>query len=129
MSFIASTAWDNGQFLTLACPCFQTSGYHRCPIKPARTPMKAALRILFRPLLNPLEKTEGKFVYKPSHRVILLVMSSLFIFLASLSWFLSPDGALEYLFPVLVFGGAGLIGVIVGTLGEDVAVARLWGSR
>ncbi len=56
-------------------------------------------------------------------------MSSLFIFLASLSWFLSPDGALEYLFPVLVFGGAGLIGVIVGTLGEDVAVARLWGSR
>ncbi len=91
--------------------------------------MKSLLRTLFRPLLNPLEKTDGQYVYKPSHRIILIAVSVMFLGLASLSLVLAPTGAIEYLFPVLIFGGASLIGLIVGTVGKDVAVARLWGSR
>lgn len=90
--------------------------------------MKDLLRTLFRPILAPFEK-EGQYVYKKSHRVILVVVSAMFFFLASLSWFLSPAGSVEYLFPVLIFGGAGFVGLVIGVLGKDVAVARLWGSR
>lgn len=91
--------------------------------------MKSLLRKLFAPLLNPLEKDDVPHVYKPSHRVILLVVSGLFLFLASLSFWLTPADELGYLVPVFVFGGAGVFGIIVATLGKDIAVARLWGSR
>ena len=88
--------------------------------------MKSIIRKLFKPLLDPLERG-GEFVYKPSHRIILLVVSGLFLFLASLSIWLAPS--VDYLFPALVFGGAGLFGLVVGSVGKDIAVARLWGSR
>lgn len=91
--------------------------------------MKQALRRIFRPLLAPLERGQGPFEYKPSHRTILLFMSAMFIGLAALVLQLLPPGEPGYLFPVLVFGGAGGLGVIVGTLGSDRAVARIWGSR
>ncbi len=89
--------------------------------------MKSTLRTIFAPLLTPLEGEGQDFVYKASHRTILLAVSALFLFLASLSLILAPS--IDFLFPVLIFGGAGLYGLIVGFLGEDVAVARLWGSR
>ena len=89
--------------------------------------MKSLLRAIFSPLLSRLESGEGDYVYRRSHRVILLVVSGLFFFLASLSVLLAPSA--DYLFPVLIFGGAGVIGLVVGWVGEDVAVARLWGSR
>ena len=91
--------------------------------------MRALLRRLFKPLLDPFEKEGDGYVYKPSHRVILVVMSCLFLFLGSLSFFLMPEGRWDYLLPLVVFGGAGLLGLIIGGLGKDVAVARLWGSR
>ncbi len=81
------------------------------------------------PLLRLFEADDSQFVYKPSHRLILIVVSGMFLFLASLTWILAPGGAFEYFFPILIFGGAGIIGLIVGGLGKDVAVARLWGSR
>ena len=34
-----------------------------------------------------------------------------------------------YLLPVLLFGGAGSIGLVVGCLGTDRAVAKIWGSK
>ena len=91
--------------------------------------MKSLLRQLFKPLLNPLERGDGDYVYKPSHRIILIVISTLFLFLASLSLFLAPAGQWGYLIPVVVFGGAGLFCILVGSIGKDIAVARLWGSR
>jgi hypothetical protein len=90
--------------------------------------MRNLLRTLAKPLLDPLE-AEGEFVYRRSHRVILLVMSSLFLFLAGVTLWLMPEGEWDYILPVLVFGGAGVTGLIVGTVGKDIAVARLWGSR
>ena len=91
--------------------------------------MKSLLRRIFKPLLTPLERGDDDYVYKPSHRVILIVISFLFLFLASLSLFLAPAGQWDYMIPVVVFGGAGLFCILVGSIGKDVAVARLWGSR
>ena len=88
--------------------------------------MKDLIRKLFSPLLDPLEK-KGDYIYKRSHRVILLVVSALFFFLGSLSLFLAPS--IDYMFPSLVFGIAGMVGLVVAVVGKDVAVARLWGSR
>ncbi|MDA1302092.1 MAG: hypothetical protein O2868_18695 [Proteobacteria bacterium] len=90
--------------------------------------MKMILRKMFAWLLDPLESGDGEFVYKPSHRTILIVMSVLFAGLATLVALLMPAGEFDYALPVLLFGGVGLLGVLVGTLGNDRAVARIWGS-
>ena len=89
--------------------------------------LRSLLRTVFKPLLAPLERGDDAYLYKKSHRVVLIVVSALFLFLATLSLILAPS--VDYLFPVLIFGGAGLYGLLIGTLGEDIAVARLWGSR
>lgn len=89
--------------------------------------MKNLVRAIFSPILKPLEAGDEPYLYKRSHRIILITVSGLFTFLASLSFFLAPS--VDYLFPVVVFGGAALCGFVVGTVGEDRAVARLWGSR
>lgn len=91
--------------------------------------MRSLLRRLFTPLLGPLEKADGDYIYKRSHRTILAAVGVLFLFLASLSLLLAPTGQWDYYVPVVVFGGAGLYALIVASLGEDIAVARLWGSR
>lgn len=82
---------------------------------------------MFAPILNLLEAEDEAYVYRRSHRIILIVISSLFVFLAAVNFYLAPS--VEYLFPVLIFGGAGLLGLAVGAVGKDVAVARIWGSR
>ena len=77
--------------------------------------MKALLRRIFKPLLTPLERGDSDYVYKPSHRIILMVISILFLFLASLSLYLAPAGEWGYMIPVVVFGGAGLFCILVGS--------------
>ncbi len=89
--------------------------------------MKQIVRTIFKPLLAPLESSDAPYAYKRSHRIILMTISGLFFFLASLSFFLAPS--VDYLFPVLVFGGAGLCGFVVALVGEDSAVARIWGAK
>jgi hypothetical protein len=91
--------------------------------------MKNLLRIPFGFILGPLESGNDPYVYKPSHRLILVVMSLMFIGLASLVFVIMPDADPSYWLPVIVFGGAGLLGLVVAGLGEDRAVAKLWGSR
>jgi len=91
--------------------------------------MKNALRILFSPILTLFEKQDVVFEYRSSHRVVLIVMSVLFLSLSAGVLFVGWDQDPTYLLPVIVFGGAGLLGMIVGCLGNDQAVARIWGSR
>ena len=91
--------------------------------------MKQLLRKLFSPILSLLEKGQQPYAYKRSHRTILLVLSGLFTALASFVFYLAQGQDLGYLFPVVVFGGIGLIGFIVALLGSDRAVATLWGSK
>ncbi len=91
--------------------------------------MKKQLRRLFCPILCLFESGDESFSYKPSHRTILIIMSCLFSGLAALVFFLMPEEDPGYWFPVVIFGGVGLIGLIVGFLGNDRAVAKIWGSK
>ena len=90
--------------------------------------MKQQLRRLFAPILNILEAGDEAYEYKPSHRSVLLIIGALFTGLASLVLFLAQGEDPGYMIPVLVFGGIGLLSLLVGILGTDRAVARIWGS-
>ncbi len=92
--------------------------------------MKALLRILFAPILNIFESGQGEYAYNPSHRLILIVVGSLFSFLAGAVIAMIIGGSdAGYAIPAIVFGGAGLVSLIVGALGNERAVAKIWGSR
>ena len=56
-------------------------------------------------------------------------MGVLFVGLGSLVFAFAQGQDPAYLFPVLIFGGSGIICVVVGTVGSDRAVAKIWGSR
>ena len=92
--------------------------------------MKKKLRSLFAPVLNILESGDEEYSYRPSHRKILMVMGSLFFVLSTLSGISAVvSGQWGGLIPILVFFVVGFVCVIVGFLGTDRAVAKIWGSR
>lgn len=91
--------------------------------------MKSFFRTLFFPILSLFESGNEPFLYKASHRTILLFISVMFSGLASVVFVLKPEGDAGYLFPVIIFGGIGVVGFVVGLLGSDRAVAKIWGSR
>lgn len=91
--------------------------------------MKTVLRTLFAPLLNLFESGDEPYNYKPSHRTILVVIGFLFSGLAGIVFSMVKDMDPSYLLPVIVFGGVGFISLLVGTLGNDRAVAKIWNSR
>jgi hypothetical protein len=83
--------------------------------------MKSLIRAIFRPLLNLFESGDAPYAYRPSHRVILMVMSASLVLTLLPSW--------DYALPVVLFGGVGSLGLLIGWAGTDRAVARIWGSR
>lgn len=91
--------------------------------------MKQQLRKVFSPLLGMFESGSDEFAYKPSHRKILVFMSFLFSVLALLVLIMNRGGDIGYLFPTVVFGLIGFVGLVVGLLGTDRAVAKIWGNR
>ena len=92
--------------------------------------MKASLRKLFSPLLNPIERGDEPYVYKPLSRKILLTVSLLFsVMCAALVYLMPADADKGYLIPVVVFGLVAAVGFIVGLLGNERAVAKIWGNR
>ena len=91
--------------------------------------MKQHLRTLFSPILNILESGADPYAYKPSHRKILIFMGSLFTGLAGAVLWLAQGQDPGYLLPVAIFGVGGLLSLVVGILGTDRAVAKIWGSR
>ncbi len=92
--------------------------------------MKQRLRQLFSFILRPLESGDVGPNYKDSHRTILNVVGVLFLFLATVSAIaLAYTGKIGALIPVLVFLGIGSVSVIVGILGSDAAVSKMWGNR
>ncbi len=92
--------------------------------------MKETLRQLCSPILKPLEAGEVGPNYKASHRTILNVVGVLFLTLSTISTgALFYTGQLGALVPVLVFLGIGGLSLIVGILGSDAAVSRMWGNR
>lgn len=92
--------------------------------------MKNTLRSAFQPILRLFESGEGDYRYEKSHRKILLAVGVLFLFLSAisavLSLALSQWGGLA---PVLIFFLIGLVCEVVGLLGTDRAVAKIWGNK
>ena len=92
--------------------------------------MKSLLRKLFSPILNPLEQSEGEFAYSPSHRTVLRIMGILFFFVAGVGlYFTLQIQEWAGLLPVVLFGGIGLVCLVVAFVGSDKAVAKLWRNR
>ncbi|WP_370979526.1 hypothetical protein [Agaribacterium sp. ZY112] len=92
--------------------------------------MKEALRKLCAPVLNLFENGQGSYSYKPSHRSILIAVGVLFSILATSIFVVGLMSARPgALLPGLVFSAAGLCCLIVGGLGSDRAVAKLWGNK
>lgn len=92
--------------------------------------MKDQLRKLTSPLLHLFERGDQPYSVKPSHRTILLATSVLFLGLSgAIIWVAVGQNELTYLIPALIFGSVGLVGAIVGLLGNDRAVAKIWGNK
>lgn len=90
--------------------------------------MKKLLRTLFSPLLNFLEAGDERYAYKPSHRAILIIMSTVFSGLSVAVFAIEQTDSYSYLIAVGVFGCLGGTGLVVGFLGKDRAVAKVWGQ-
>lgn len=92
--------------------------------------MKDMFRKVFWPILYFFEKGESDEGYRPSHRKILLVVGFLFLVLSGVSLFFSVFAeTFSALLPIVLFFVISLVCFVVGLLGSNSAVARIWGSR
>lgn len=92
--------------------------------------MKQTLRNLFQPILRVFESGDGAYRYETSHRKILLAVGVLFLFLSAVSAMMAIRlSELGGLIPTLIFFTIGFVCEIVGFLGSDRAVAKMWGSK
>ena len=90
---------------------------------------KETFRRLLRPVLQPFEKGDGPFAYRPLNRKILVAVGSLFLALAAAVAVIAPKDGFGFLLPVVVFGGVGFVALVVGLLGTDRAVSNIWGNK
>jgi len=92
--------------------------------------MKRLLIKLFWPILSVFESDGVATSYRKSHRVALNFMGSLFIVLSLVSaWITGSTGDLGSLLPVIVFSLVGIVALVVGTLGSNAAVCKIWGNK
>ena len=92
--------------------------------------MKNILTRIFWPILKFFEADEGPANYKKSHRVALNIVGALFIFLSLVSAVAASSiGGVSSLIPVIIFFCAGIVAVIVGALGSNRAVSKIWGTK
>ena len=92
--------------------------------------MKKTLRKIFLPILRIFETGEGEYSYKKSHRSILLIVGVLFLFLSAGSAVSAISSSqMGGIIPFLVFFLVGLVCEVVGLLGSNRAVAKIWGSK
>ncbi len=89
--------------------------------------MKNFFKAVFAPILAQFESDETEYDYKPSYRTVLIAVGVLFMVLSAcsigVSFYMKTFGAL---LPIIVFTVAGVICLVVGSLGSDAAVAQLW---
>lgn len=92
--------------------------------------MKNTFKKLFSPILNLFENDSDEFVYRKLNRKIVLFIGCVFSLLAfALPAYMPQLIEMGYWFVMIVFGTIGLVGLVVGILGSDKAVAKLLGSR
>ncbi len=88
------------------------------------------LRKLFQPLLSLFER--GSEGYRPANwkRPVVCILSLILTGLAIAVPLVAPaDVRSGAWLPTIVFGGMGFVGLVVGILGSDQAVAKLLGGR
>jgi len=92
--------------------------------------MKNLLRKLLGFILQPFEKGEEPYNYKPLNRKILIVVGVLFNALCLVTIYMSKNAVdYGYLIPVSVFFIVGFVCLTVGFLGNDRAVSKIWGNQ
>ena len=92
--------------------------------------MRNTLTKIFWPVLKFFETDKVPANYKNSHRVALNTLGALFIFLSFVSgWAAKPSEELGSLIPVVVFFCVGFVAIVVGTLGSNGAVSKIWGTK
>ena len=92
--------------------------------------MKQCLRIFFSPILSVFEKGNDSYAYKPFNRKILVFMGFVFSGLTVLVLNFIPEGVgISFLIPAFVFGLLALVTLVVGILGNERAVSKIWGDR
>lgn len=85
---------------------------------------------LFRPLLTFFDTNDIPEGYRPSHRKILLAMGVLFFILSTVSLFFALlVGSAGALIPILFFFAVSMVCGLIGWLGSDGAVAKIWGIK
>lgn len=100
-----------------------------CPQAGHRNQMKSFLRALCSPILSYFESGEEAFSYKSSHRKILITVGALFLVLSLGSLYTTIITAIAGgLIPTVVFFIIAMVCEIVGLLGNDRAVAKIWKS-
>ena len=85
---------------------------------------------VFWPILRFFETDKEPSNYKKSHRVALNVLGILFLILSlGSAWSASSSDELSSAIPIVVFFGVGLVAVVVGSIGSNGAVAKIWGNE
>lgn len=92
--------------------------------------MKVFLRKIFNPILNIFEKGDGPYVYKSMNRKILIAVGLMFASIAAIViLYILHNNAYGYFLPALVFSVVAIVSLVVGTLGNERAVAKIWGNK
>ncbi|WAJ70766.1 hypothetical protein [Catenovulum adriaticum] len=90
--------------------------------------MRTIARGIFSPILNQFEQGTKAFNYKPLNRIILNIVGVLFLLLTISIFYLVPSDQSGKFIPIIIFGLASLVCLVVGILGNNRAVAKIWGS-
>ena len=92
--------------------------------------MKQLFRKIFAPLLKVFESGTGEFSYRKSHRTALIAVGALFWVISTISGIAASamTEAATWI-PVIVFFLGGMVCLVLGLLGNDRAVATIWGSK
>ena len=92
--------------------------------------MPTQLQKTFWFILRFFEQGSEPYHYKPLHRTILIVVGVLFTLLCLVSIYVSSGSeGYGFLIPVSVFFTVGFVCLVVGLLGSDRAVAKIWGQN
>ncbi|MCH8529383.1 MAG: hypothetical protein LAT65_00900 [Saccharospirillum sp.] len=92
--------------------------------------MKARLRQLFSPLLNYFEAGEGEYHYRKLNRSVLVGVGILLLVLAAGSFASSLFiGIMGAIIPIVIFLSGSIVCLVIGVLGNDRAVAKIWGNK
>ncbi len=92
--------------------------------------MKNLLTRIFWPILKLFETGANSANYKKSHRVALNIVGALFMVLSIVSVVAAlSTREIGSIIPVIIFFSAGLVAVVVGSLGSDSAVSKIWGTK